>query len=97
MFIRSAQFPLMEEQLHAEFQQLRRRGIKIKGWWFKKRAKQIFNEQYPGQTFYFSDGWFAGFKKRYKISLRHANNSCQKPPESKKEAIRHFHDLERFL
>ena len=67
-----------------------RRGI-------RKRAKQIFNKQYPGQKFYFSDGWFAGLKKRYKISLRRATNSCQKPPESKKEAIRHFHDLERFL
>ena len=48
MFIRSAQFPLMEEQVHAEFRQLRRRGIKIKGWWFKNSAKQIVNEQYPG-------------------------------------------------
>ena len=94
MFIRSAQFPLMEEQLHAEFRQLR---IKIKGWWFKNRAKQIFNEQYPGQNFSFLDGWFAGFKKRYKISLRRATNSCQKPPESKKEAIRHFHHLIREI
>ena len=53
MFIRSAQLPLMEEQLHAEFQQLRGRGIKIKGWWFKNKAKQIFNKQYPGQNFSF--------------------------------------------
>ena len=82
MFIRSAQFPLMEKQLQCEFRQLRREGIKIKGWWFRNRAKQIFNEQYPGQNFSFSDGWFAGFKKRYKISLRRATNSCQKPPET---------------
>ena len=48
-------------------------------------------------NFFFSDGWFAGFKKRYKISLRRATNSCQKPPESKKEAIRHCHHLFREI
>ena len=29
--------------------------------------------------------------------MRRATNSCQKPPESKKEAIRHFHHLIREI
>ena len=31
----------MEDQLHTEFRQLCQKGIKIKGWWFKNRAKHI--------------------------------------------------------
>ena len=51
--------------MHSEFRQLRRRGIKIKGWWFKNRAQQIVKELYLSEMFLSSDGWFAGFKKRY--------------------------------
>lgn len=31
MFDRSAQFPAMEDQLHQEFHELRRKGVKVKG------------------------------------------------------------------
>ena len=54
-FNRSAQFPLMEEQLHSEFRQLRRRGIQLKGWWFKNRAQQIVKELYLSEMFLSSD------------------------------------------
>ena len=57
-FERSAKFPAMEEQLHKEFRELRRRGIKVKGWWFKSRAKQLLELSNPNNSFVYSDGWF---------------------------------------
>ena len=39
---RRAEYPDMEEQLHSEYRELRRRGLKVKGWWFQQRGKQIF-------------------------------------------------------
>ena len=60
----------MEEHLHQEFRELRRRGIKVKAWWLKTRAKQILQSTNPSSSFKLSDGWFTGFKKRYRISLR---------------------------
>ena len=38
---RIAEFPAMEEQFHMEFRQLRRRCIKVKGWWFKSRSYNL--------------------------------------------------------
>ena len=58
---RSGEHPAMEEQLHTEFRELRRKGIKIKGWRFKTRAKQILDTSDPAHTFQFSEGWFTGF------------------------------------
>ena len=39
-FDRRAIYPDMEEKLHSEFRELRRKGLKVKAWWFKTRAKQ---------------------------------------------------------
>lgn len=60
---KKGEYPEMEEKLHQEFVQLRRRGIKVKGWWLKTRAKQILESTNPSSNF--SEGWFIGFKKRY--------------------------------
>ena len=90
-FERNAEFPAMEEQLHKEFRELRRRGIKVKGWWFKTRAKQILESANPNNTFKFSQGWFARFKNRYKISLRRPTNTAQKQPSEKEASIQEFH------
>ena len=84
----------MEEQLHKEFRELRRRGIKVKGWWFKFRAKQILASTHPES---YSDGWFTRFKLRYKISLRKSTNTAQKPPDEKEAAILEFHLTIRSL
>ena len=76
----------MEEQLHTEFRELRRRGVRVKGWWFLTRGKQLLPENDSG--FKFSKGWFNHFKRRYKISLRRPTNTAQKQPTDKEEAIR---------
>ena len=55
-FDRTGEHPAMEEQLHTEFRELRRRGMKVKGWWFRSRAKQIMESSSPGAAFKFSDG-----------------------------------------
>ena len=63
----------------------------MKGWWFKLRAKQILEDVEPDSNFSFSDGWFKGFKKRFRISVRRATNTCQKTPQDKQSAIQGFH------
>ena len=87
----------MEEQLHKEFRELRRRGLKVKRWWFQARAKQILEERNPQSSFKFSNGWFSRFKKRYRISLRRPTNTAQKPPSDKEAAIAEFHGVIREI
>ena len=36
---RKAKYPAMEEKLVTEHQELRKKGIKVKGLWFKLRSK----------------------------------------------------------
>ena len=90
-FDRRAEYPEMEEQLHAEFRELRRKGLKVKVWWFKARAKAILSTTHPNNTLKYSEGWFTRFKKRYKISLRRPTNKAQKHPETKEDDIQKFH------
>lgn len=90
-FDRSGEFPAMEEQLHTEFRELRRKGLKVKAWWFRNRAKQILESSPSANSFKFSEGWFNGFKRRYKISLRRPTNTAQTPPNEKEGAIMAFH------
>ena len=68
----------MEERLHSEYKDLRKKGLKVKGWWFRLRARQILGELQPEANFCYSDAWFSGFKKKYRLSMRHATNTCQK-------------------
>ena len=75
-----AQHPEME-RLHREYKELRKKGVKVKGWWFRLRARQILSELQPEANFCYSDTWFAGFK-RYRLSMR---------PADKCSAIQHFH------
>ena len=90
-FEKSAFFPDMEERLYDKYKQLRRKGLKVKGWWFRVRGKHLLLELHPEASFQFSCSWFDGFKNRYRISLRRATNACQKAPDDKMEAIRQFH------
>ena len=44
----------------------------------KNRSKQILEELHPDSSFAFSDCWFQAFKRRFRISLRRATNTCQR-------------------
>ena len=90
-FDRRSQFPAMKEQLHIEFRELRRKGVKVKAWWFKARAKKILESHPNACTFKYSDGWFTRFKCRYNISFRKPTNTAQRAPSEKEETIQEFH------
>ena len=68
-FDRTSQYPAMEVTLYKEYWSLRERGIKIKGWWFKARAKQLLEAAHMNSQFKFFNAWFHRFKCRYKITL----------------------------
>ena len=59
---RKCQFPDLEEELYRNYKKLRRQGLKVKGFWFRARAKQLLQQMHPDATFQFSDAWFDGFK-----------------------------------
>ena len=62
-------FPLMEAQLFEEFVTLSRQEHTVKHWWswFRSRSKEICAKLYPENDFTFSQSWFRGFKRRYKL------------------------------
>jgi hypothetical protein len=62
--------PRVEAALLEEFKELRKKEVKVKGYWFKLIARQLPAEIEPDSTFKFSDGWFNKFKTRNKIGLR---------------------------
>ena len=96
-FSRKCQFPEIEQVLYDEYKKLQEKGLKVKGFWFRSRAKQLLKEMEPDSTFKFSDAWFSGFKARHRISLRRVTNASQKPPSDKKEAIQQFHQYIRRI
>ena len=96
-FDRKSKYPDVEEELYCEYRNLRRQGLKVKGFWFKTRARQLLQQKHPEELFQFSDSWFDGFKTRYKISFRRPTNVCQRPPADKREAIQQFHRLIRKI
>ena len=85
---RKAVYPDMEEVLYQEH---RRKGLKVKGYWFKARARQLMSEMHPDAPFCVSEGWFTGFKVRHSISFRRSINTAQRPPADKMDLIRQFH------
>ena len=91
-FDRTALFPGMEDTSYEEYRSLRQRGVKVKGWWFKTRAKQLLQDTREEESqFKFSNAWFSGFKRRYKIRLRRPTNKAQHIPTDKRELIQNFH------
>ena len=87
---RRGEYTDMEHQLHCEHRELRRQGLKVKGWWFRQRGKHIFQELHPEKDFRFSNCWFTAFKRRFHISYRRPTNVCQKEPSDKERVIRYF-------
>ena len=47
-------WPDVEEQLYKEFEDTRRKGLKVKHWWLKMRSKQLMEELHPEADFKFS-------------------------------------------
>ena len=90
-YVRPPLYPEMEQQLYLEYKQLHKQGLKVKGYWFRVRAKQIMEVTNPESSACFSNSWFDGFKQLHKISLRRATNVSQKPAEAKRGAIEGFH------
>lgn len=81
----------MEDILTKEFIDLREKGLKVTGYWFKCRAKQIMKDMEPSSKFSASDGWFTPFKSRHCMSLRRPINTSQKAASDKEESIQTFH------
>jgi len=46
----------MEDTLYKEYHSLHKQGIKIRGWWFKERAKQLLQATQLESQFKFSNG-----------------------------------------
>ena len=59
--------------------------LKVKGFWFKTRGKQLLTQMYPHASFFSSDSWFDGFKTKHGISMRRQTHVAQKPPSNKKK------------
>ena len=34
----------MEERLNSEYKDLRKKGLKVKGWWFRLHARQVLDD-----------------------------------------------------
>ena len=64
----------MEAELYQEYKSRRKRGLQLKGFWFKTTGRQLFKEMDPEAQFQFSDGWFDGFKERHRISFGHSTD-----------------------
>ena len=80
------------------------KGLKVKGYWFFARARQLMKEYYPETAspdgtfiFKFSNRWFDAFKDRYKISLRAITNKAQESPIDKVERLRGLHHFTRYI
>jgi hypothetical protein len=73
----------MERSLFEEFKEARKVGRAIRAQWFRRYAKAIYRLQYPQRVtqdsksrhlsyanFKFSNGWFQGYQRRWRISNR---------------------------
>ena len=65
-------WPEMEKKLYIEFVQRRAAGIIVRRSWFRRQARKLWAEIYPGapMLFVFSNSWFQGFCRRFNITLR---------------------------
>uniref|UniRef100_A0A1X7TTA4 DDE-1 domain-containing protein n=1 Tax=Amphimedon queenslandica TaxID=400682 RepID=A0A1X7TTA4_AMPQE len=64
MFERQAEHPGMEQKLYKEYKELRKKGLKVKRWWFMLRAKAILEDFKPDDSTYADTGdktiWIRG-------------------------------------
>lgn len=77
------QWPELESKLYNLFLEHRESGQSIRQGWFRVHADQIFREMYPNvctTIFRFSAGWFGGFLRRHRVSLRRITKTAQMVP-----------------
>ena len=51
----TAKYPIVEDDLYAEYKEARAKGIFFKRWWFNTRVKQLLKDHYPGKELKCSD------------------------------------------
>jgi transposase-like protein len=90
---KKGQEDILELRLYSSFKAARAIGRQIDRRWFIRHAKAIYREQYPERIltksngkleylkFKFSNGWFQGFRRRFRISNRCRTKQGQKVPE----------------
>lgn len=86
----NCQKPALEERLVELFTQARKARRKITHCWFIRQGQQIYGHLYPDKVvktvgkkteylgFRFSHGWFRGFRRRNRISVRSPTKISQK-------------------
>ena len=83
-------YPLVETNFKNEFLGKRKKGMSVKMWWFRARARKLVDNFYPTADFKCSDHWMRLFLKRNRISLRHKTHRAQKLPEDAVPKIKSF-------
>ena len=105
---RSAKYPAVENPLYALFEEARVKGRNITHRWFLRHAKSLYRQLYPercildavsGRWTYlemkWSNAWFQGFRRRFKISLRCKTKRAQKSPEELRPTIMNWLQFNR--
>lgn len=85
-------WPELERQLYCLFLECREKGQAVRRGWFRLHSDEIFRKLFPSvgtqlSLFRFSNGWFARFLGRYRISLRCITKTAQKIPEDYRNLI----------
>lgn len=77
-------WPELESELDKRFLEHQAIGETTRKVWFWISGEEIFSKLYPNASlsvFRFSNGWFAAFLRRYRVSLRCITKKTQKIPE----------------
>jgi hypothetical protein len=93
-----AQFPVLEDRLHALILEKRQLGRKVGENWIRRHARLEFERLWPERVtivekkkvfagMAFSNGWFAAFLKRKHLSLRQPTKRAQVVPGDYKDKI----------
>jgi hypothetical protein len=90
---RKGKYPIQEKKLFNIFCERREEGYRCHRRWFQARMKLLLRKDQPVEfeKFKCSNFWFEGFKVRYQVSLRAANNKKSKSVEQRLPQIRKFH------
>jgi transposase-like protein len=94
----TAQFPVLEDRLHALILEKRQLGRKVGENWIRRHARVEFERLWPERVtivekrkvfagMAFSNGWFSAFLKRKRLSLRQPTKRAQVVPGDYKDKI----------
>lgn len=97
------QWPELESMLYCLFLESRERGQAVWPGWFRIQSFMIFRDLFPnadddpicGPVFRFSNGWFRGFLRRYRISFRCVTKKAQSFPEDYCQMIHNWLQFNR--